>query len=390
MASRHYNLAGMTVSGAPGTGTITLGSAITTPKKLLSFASAGVPTGAEVVYLATDGAEQELSYGTYTATGTTLSRGTLIKSTTGARLSLSASAEIRIVGAVEGICEMDDRVFAGYRAMPFYNTSGVLRAAFFQNVADGTSDGGVEFYDNSGVDLGEYFAWGRGFMTVSGGAAGSADFIMNRLSGSFAVGLKAQDASVFKGAVEYDFTNHRWTERTNNASQALVMQGWLFKNLSANTNVTNSNAVQPWFPSGGAVAVEASTTYEFEGELYLGTSAASTTHTLSISFGGTATLTNIRWDAWGFTQTAEGGTGTATSLITAITGNTDVVVMATGTQMRKSVFVKGTVRINAAGTFIPQFKFSAAPNQTPQALFGTRFRLRKIGATGTLSHGTWT
>lgn len=87
------NAAVMTVSGAPGTGTITLGAALAPYR---TWAAAGAVNGGSYSYRIDDGGNFEIGYGTYTATGTTLTR-TLVYSSTGSLLSLSSAA---IVSAV--------------------------------------------------------------------------------------------------------------------------------------------------------------------------------------------------------------------------------------------------------------------------------------------------
>lgn len=87
--------AGMSTT-TTGTGTITLGSALSDfgdGASAQSFATAGVITGDVVNYLIIDGTAWELGYGTYTTSGTTLSR-TLRSSSTGALLNLSGSAKV--------------------------------------------------------------------------------------------------------------------------------------------------------------------------------------------------------------------------------------------------------------------------------------------------------
>jgi len=93
------NLARMTVSGTPGAGTITLGAAVT---GFLSFANAGAVNGAVYRYGIRDGNAREVGFGTYTASGTTLTRN-LTKSTTGSLLSLTAAAIVTITPAAEDI-----------------------------------------------------------------------------------------------------------------------------------------------------------------------------------------------------------------------------------------------------------------------------------------------
>ena len=79
-----YTGARMTTA-TTGTGTITLGAAVS---GYLTFAGAGVANGDVVAYGIRDGANSEWGSGTYTSSGTTLSR-TLTLSTSGSLLNLS-------------------------------------------------------------------------------------------------------------------------------------------------------------------------------------------------------------------------------------------------------------------------------------------------------------
>lgn len=83
-----------------GTGTITLGSAVSAYQ---SFAAAGVANADVVSYLITDGATAwEVGTGTYTSSGTTLSR-TLIESSTGSLLNLSGGATVEVILAARDV-----------------------------------------------------------------------------------------------------------------------------------------------------------------------------------------------------------------------------------------------------------------------------------------------
>lgn len=97
------NMAKMTVSGAPGTGTITLSAAVS---GYLTFAQAGVADGDWVTYCIIDGSNCEVGRGQYTSSGTTLSRGRVLRSTGAgntAAISATSSAVVFIAAAAEDL-----------------------------------------------------------------------------------------------------------------------------------------------------------------------------------------------------------------------------------------------------------------------------------------------
>jgi len=116
-----------------GTGAITLGSA---ESGYQSFADAGVSDGDVVRYVIEDGSDWEIGSGTYTATGTTLSRTVDESSNSDAALNLTGSAVVFITAAAED-------VFQGELFAENYDGTSTLPSATGANaVAIGTGVGG--------------------------------------------------------------------------------------------------------------------------------------------------------------------------------------------------------------------------------------------------------
>lgn len=95
-----YDMAQMSVTGTPGTGTITLSAAVAGYQ---TFAAAGVLNGGLVSYGITDGTNFEVGRGTYSSSGPTLTRGPLFSSNSNAAISATSSALVRVTLLAEDL-----------------------------------------------------------------------------------------------------------------------------------------------------------------------------------------------------------------------------------------------------------------------------------------------
>jgi len=93
-----------------GTGTITLGSA---EDGYQTFAGAGVADQDVVRYLIEDGSNFEIGIGTYTASGTTLSRTVSESSNSGSAISLSGSATVMVTATAADLIKAVDVAVSG-------------------------------------------------------------------------------------------------------------------------------------------------------------------------------------------------------------------------------------------------------------------------------------
>lgn len=119
-----YNLARMTTA-TTGTGTITLGSAVA---GFLSFAGAGVSDAEVVTYAISDGSASEIGTGTYTSSGTTLTRTVLKSTNSDSPINLSGSAQVMITPSAADIANKTDTATQTFAAPVSVGTSNPITA----------------------------------------------------------------------------------------------------------------------------------------------------------------------------------------------------------------------------------------------------------------------
>jgi len=143
---------------------------------------------------------------------------------------------------------------------------------------------------------------------------------------------------------------------------------------------------------GVGVTLSASTVYEFEILAALSKSAGTTSHTFGLGFSGTATLNNILYQETHLTSATSFGTAEQAVVgSTQQTASNVSIQSASTSAFRSYVFIiKGTVSINAGGTFIPQYTLSAAPGGAYSTATGSYIRINPLSASGAATNvGTW-
>lgn len=195
--------------------------------------------------------------------------------------------------------------------------------------------------------------------------------------------------SAVTGEFEYDGGELYFTPLDTQRGLIPNMQYYRLNSAYVGSNV---NTAQSLF--GVGVTLSSNTVYRFESVFAMSKSAGLTSHTISTSFGGTATINNIGYyinsqaDSTAFTSVPYDGTAfnkwiNVTSA-SVVTGSIGVATSARVAHMR------GTVSINAGGTFIPQYTLSAAPGGAYTTQIGSWISIYPIGAAGSNTNvGTW-
>lgn len=191
------------------------------------------------------------------------------------------------------------------------------------------------------------------------------------------------------GAFDYD---GKVFYATPQGTQRGVVPGAQFFRLNADLVGANATGAQSLY--GVGVTLSASTVYAFEAVYALSKSAGTTSHNFGYGFGGTATLNNIGFLVVGASQSSGfgplAGGSTMVEQWSTSASNTNVSAGLTSAAYYHSATIKGTVSVNAGGTFIPQYSCSAAPGGAYTTAAGSYFLIYPIGASGAnVNVGTW-
>lgn len=173
----------------------------------------------------------------------------------------------------------------------------------------------------------------------------------------------------------------------DDAGNLFVVPPLLIATTTADFTGTNVNTAQPVFnTTEDTLTVVGATSYKFEASYHIHTTGT-TSHTIAVLFGGTATFTSIDYQAMA-TNAATEVLGTPSTIWgTAATALTVSSALASATH--HSILLKGIMRINAGGTIIPQYQWSAAPGVAGVTLRNSYIALWPFGSNTAASVGPW-
>jgi hypothetical protein len=197
------------------------------------------------------------------------------------------------------------------------------------------------------------------------------------------------------GAFEYDGISFYSTATANQRSVVPGTQFVMTPGLSPYT-LTQSTSAQQIFgsPAGGSFALNASTTYMFEGLYIVSNNATpSAAHSVSLQFALGGSITSISYTADVTTSSgapSAGATNLTRTFSTSV-GATQITPSGTTTNSELiTVVVRGVVRTNAAGSLTPQIKYNInSPGGTSTVQGNSYFKLVPMGTSSVISVGSW-
>jgi hypothetical protein len=277
----------------------------------------------------------------------------------------TGTGTVTLLGAVQG--------FQSFSAVGNANTT------YYTIAGQGTSEWevGLGTYTSSGTTLSR---------TTVLGSSNSGSLV------NFSAGTKNVFVTYPAGrAIELDGTGN-FPQAVTAGLGTVRLPGDMVYRLNSNLVTANVNTVQSIL--GVGVTLIGSIVYQFEA-IYMGyKSAGTTSHSIGFGFGGTATLNNII-----YTEIGNNNNGAGASQALDAVSDTGWVNTASNTTMINNtstaavnfyITLKGTVSVNAGGTFIPQFTLSAAPGGAYTISAGSYFRISPLSASGAnTSIGNW-
>ena len=220
----------------------------------------------------------------------------------------------------------------------------------------------------------------RGFVRPTAGSASQAPIVL-------ASGTNISVPTA--GAVEYDGSVFYGTV---GAGARGVLTAEQFVALNANYTANDSSAAQAVFnvPGNGAVSLTANTTYFIEGMYVIAPAINFNAVSLRTLFALSGTINSIRYSADTTVGLSSGTLAVSRTQATAATAVTVTGAAPGGAATNFTVYLRGIIRTNAAGTLTPQFQFTGTPGSAPIVQTNSFFRIVPVGSATVTNLGAWT
>lgn len=198
------------------------------------------------------------------------------------------------------------------------------------------------------------------------------------------------------GSIEYNSTNKQfYVTGDATTGQAFMDESYYYALASDRTIVATVVGTTFYSMFGVGLPVNPGTYFV---DIGAGLKTGTTSHTVSVAFGGTATYGSVQFRTE-FTNlalsTGAAGPGTPTAAVTLMfVGNPNStangVISPASTLASKFFQVRGIVVVTGAGTINPQIGFSANPTGTNQTTALSYVRISPLGSTTLpVSAGLW-
>lgn len=173
-------------------------------------------------------------------------------------------------------------------------------------------------------------------------------------------------ASAVAGGIEYDSKRFFASPATANAA---VIKALHYYKTNAAITLANTATAQAWL--GVGVALQANTTYEFEGQFNLATTGT-LSHTESHLFAYTGVIINTGYQINRFNNATTGALANSVyATVITSTATTPAIVTAQSATYQ----IKGILITSTAGRLTPQIIFSAAPGGTSTVASLANFKI---------------
>ena len=176
----------------------------------------------------------------------------------------------------------------------------------------------------------------------------------------------------------------QWIELSAFVDQNLVDDNIYYVLGSPHTG-SNLDTVQSIF--GVSINLAANTVYEFEGSFALKKTSGTNPHSIGLGFAGSIGVNHVLYHVTHI-NSALNSASTPTSIMINTVSNTTV---SSNTNVdNHNIFLKGTISVGSAGSFVPQYKLSDAPGAAFDTLAGSYFKMEPIGSANTnINVGSW-